>query len=297
MTSASQILDTLTGEGLRLQVGPFQARLRSHLPEVRAHVACAYGEFPAREGAGGHFDIAIVSGDGLHRWFRRQACLSIGGRRFFLPLPHRLAGPLVDWGLNWCVGQTAHQWVALHSAVVERGGRALIMPAAPGSGKSTLCTALAHSGWRFFSDEFALVHPNSGRIHALPRPISLKNASIDIMRARYPGIVTTVEQKDMEDARFVHVRPPSESVSRAAEDAEAGWIIFPKYSAHSPTTITPLSKAECLIDLLDQSFNYNYLGARGFNCLADLVRRVDCYRLTYSDLDDVLDRLATLALG
>ena len=45
------------------------------------------------------------------------------------------------------------------------------------------------------------------------------------------------------------------------------------------------------MQVTDQSFNYNYLGSKGYLGLADLVRRADCYRLEYSDLDDVLAHL------
>lgn len=294
MNLAAQQLHSLSGAGLELHVGPFVVRLRSDIPEVSHHIENVYGDFPASEGAGGHFDLTITSDSLLRRYVRRQVFLTIGGTRPFLPLPARLAGPFFDWGLNWCVGQTAHQWVALHSAVLERRGYALIMPAAPGSGKSTLCAALAHSGWRFFSDEFALIDPDTLRVRALPRPISLKKRSIDVIRGRYPDVVTTRETQDVEDIRFVHMRPPSESVRRAAEDAEARWIIFPRYSAGAPTSIEPMPKAECLIELTDQSFNYNYLGTRGFMCLVNTVKQSKSYTLTYSDLDDVIARIDEL---
>lgn len=294
MIVASQQLHSLGGHGLQLQVGPFVVRLRSDIPEVGEHIQRVYGEFPASEGTGGHFDLTITHGSHVRRWVRRQAFLTVGGTRAFLPLPARLAGPFFDWGLNWCVGQTAHQWVALHSAVLERGGYAVIMPAAPGSGKSTLCAALAHSGWRFFSDEFALIDPDTLQVRALPRPISLKERSIDVIRERYPGVVMTNEAQDIEDVRFVHARPPTESVRRADEEAIPRWIIFPKYSVGAATTIEPLPKAECLIELTDQSFNYNYLGTRGFMCLVNVVKQCDCYTLTYSDLDDVIVRIDEL---
>jgi hypothetical protein len=43
--------------------------------------------------------------------------------------------------------------------VLERGGRALLLPAPSGSGKSTLCAGLAFNGWRLLSDELALLDP------------------------------------------------------------------------------------------------------------------------------------------
>jgi HprK-related kinase A len=255
-----------------------------------------YGEFPMRDSVEGHFDVAVVGGRGLHRWVRPQAAVVINGTTPYLPLPASLAGAMLEWGLNWCIGR-AHHLVVLHAAVVERGGRALILPAPPGSGKSTLCAALAYSGWRLFSDEFALIDPATGIVWPVPRPISLKEASIDIIQARHPEVVFGPEGRDVEGVRFAHARPPSASVTRANEPATPAWIITPRYVPGSPTVLTPLPKAQALVSLADQSFNYNYLGDAGYLCLSQLVQRVECYSLEYSDLDDALARLMRMATG
>lgn len=287
--------DELAGSGLQLGIGPFLVHVRSELAAVREHLSRVYSDFPRTANTGGHFEIAITGSPGLRRWARRQARLYVDGTQPFLPLPERLAGAFFDWGLNWAIGQNAHHWLALHAAVVERNGRALVMPAPPGSGKSTLCAALAFSGWRFFSDEFALVHPDTRVIRPLPRPISLKNRSIEIIHSRHPDVVMTEENVDVEQQVFVHVRPPSDSQQRANEGAHARWIMLPRYQAGSPTIFAPLSKSECLIAVTDQCFNFNFLGDRGFQCLVELVRSADCFSLTYSDLDDALARLALMA--
>ena len=44
---------------------------------------------------------------------------------------------MYEWGVNWCIGTTGHCNLILHSAVVEKDGRGVILPAIPGSGKST----------------------------------------------------------------------------------------------------------------------------------------------------------------
>jgi HprK-related kinase A len=199
----------------------------------------------------------------------------------------------MEWGLNWCIGTKSHHLVVAHAAVVERNGRTLILPAHSGSGKSTLCAALTYSGWRLFSDEFALIDPRSGMLSPAPRPISLKGAAIELIAGRHPDVVYGPEELDVEGDRFVHARPPADSVRRAQEQASAGWIVFPKYAAGSPTMLEPMPKAHALMELTGQSFNYNYL-ANGYLCLAELVRRTDCYTLEYSSLDDVLDRLTVL---
>jgi hypothetical protein len=162
------------------------------------------------------------------------------------------------------------------------------MPAAPGSGKSTLAAALAFSGWRLFSDEFGLISPETGRILPIPRPVSLKEASISIITRRVPEAMMSRERVDVEGARFVHLRPPTDSVRLAHEDAAVGWIVVPRYIAGAKTTLEKQTRAQTLMQVADQSFNYNYLGAAGFECLAEVVRHADCYALQFSDLEAAL---------
>ena len=282
---------------VQLEIGPFHVRVRSDVPHFDRHLDLLYPDFPRHPPSTGHFDIGIVASHGLRRWIRPQARLIANGADPYYPLPAKLAGPLMEWGLNWCIGTQMHRWVIAHAAVVERGGRALILPARSGSGKSTLCAALMYSGWRLFSDEFALIDPDTLRLSPAPRPVSLKNASIEVIGSRYPETTFSPEGIDMERQRFVHARPPTDAVRRARETAPAGWIIQPRYAKGRPTTLEPMEKAEAVMAIADQSFNYNHLGVAGFSCLSELVRRVDCYRLEYSDLDDVLDRLARMAEG
>ena len=138
------------------------------------------------------------------------------------PTAANLAGPVLEWGLNYCIGKKAHRFVSVHAAVVEKQGRALILSAPSSSGKSTLCAALVYSGWRLFSDEFALIEPSSGLLFPAPRPVALKEAAIEIIRGRHPDVVYGPEKRDVEGLRFVHARPPSDSVRRAREVAGPG---------------------------------------------------------------------------
>ena len=291
----SSPLACLATSGVQVSIGPFLVRVRSDLNGVHEYLRRLYGDFRLAAGEGGHFDIAVVASRGFRRWVRPQANLIVNGERPFLPLPGNLAGAGFEWCLNWCVGNQAPRWVAVHAAVLERGGRALILSAESGAGKSTLCAALALKGWRLFSDEFALIDPDTGLLTPLPRPISLKNASIEIIGRRSSNVVFGPKGVDIEGARFVHMKPPVESVRRALEEARPGWIVLPRWAANRPTTLEPLPKAHALLRMTDQSFNYNHLGTRGFEGVADLVRVSDCYTLEYSDLDDVLSRLELLA--
>src|SRR3546814_19936106 len=72
------------------------------------------------------------------------------------------------------------RYLLLHASAVERDGRALLMTGMSGAGKSTLAALLGSRGWRLLGDDFALVDPGTGLVHAFPRLVSLKHAAIGV---------------------------------------------------------------------------------------------------------------------
>ena len=293
-TLDSSLVSALRTSGVQLTIGPFLVHVRSSLPGVRNYLDRFYGEFPVRDARDGHFSVSVVPGRGLRRWIRPQAISLINGARPFYPLPGNLAGPLFEWALNWAIGRVAHRWVVVHAAVVERGGRAMIFPAEPGAGKSTLSAALTYSGWRFLSDEFAMLDPATGLVWPMPRPISLKDGAIEIIRARHPDVIYGPEGTNVDDERFVHAKPPVSSITRVHEAAVPAWIVTPRYRAGAPTSIVPVARAHALVQLAGQSFNYNYLGVTGYETLVRAIEHAQCFTLEYSDLDDVIARLTEM---
>ena len=123
----------------------------------------------------------------------------------------------------------AHHYLLLHSAVIEREGCAVIMPAPPGSGKSTLCAGLVHRGWRLLSDELALISLTDTSITPLGRPISLKNQSIDVIKEYVPGaIFNRVTHDTSKGLSLIHI---SLLVSRRAI-GPAAFVFFKLLNKH-----------------------------------------------------------------
>jgi HprK-related kinase A len=285
----------LKTHGLRLRTGPVVTNIRSQLPLVAAGLTLHYSQFPVEsEGSFADFHIRIVQ-PGLRRWFRPQVLFQSDEDEPFAPLPADQAFPMLEWGLNWCVSSHCHQFLMIHSAVVEMHGRALIMPAPPGSGKSTLCAGLICRGWRLLSDELTLIDPATGAIVPVPRPVSLKNASIDIVRAFAPGAVLGPAVQDTLKGTVAHMSPPTESVRHAAETAMPAWIVLPRYTAGAPATLTPLSKARAFLHLADNSFNYHVHGKNGFDAIGKVIDACECYEFSYADLADAERVFAQLA--
>lgn len=287
----------LADGGLWLRTGPFSVRLHSRIPSIAEGLALLYGQFEVRhpDEAFADFHVSVNPPRGFRRWLRPQVSFAFDGFAPFKPLPYDQAFPMLEWGLNWCVSTQAHQYLIIHAGAVEKNGRVAILPAPPGSGKSTLTAALMLSGWRLLSDELTLIDRKTGLIHALPRPVSLKNDSIEIIRAFSTEAVLGHASHDTVKGTVAHLRPGRESVRRQHEPARAGWVIFPRWQAGAATQLIPRSRAQTFMYLAENAFNYSHLGESGFRTACTLIDEVACHDFTYSRLDEavaVFDRLA-----
>ncbi|MFP5392413.1 MAG: HprK-related kinase A [Gammaproteobacteria bacterium] len=285
----------LAGPGIRLQTGPFVVSLRSPIAPLADAVHRLYADYPLHDADRfADFHIHMARGRGLRRWLRPQVHFDHDGSAPFQPLPIHHAFPMFEWVLNWCVTSRAHGWLIIHAAVVERDGLAVILPAPPGSGKSTLCAALVARGWRLLSDEMTLVRLSDGLVDASPRPVSLKNASIEVMRAFAPEAVFSEVVGDTAKGAVAHMKAPTASIERAGEPARPAWVIFPQWVSAAPARLEPMPRARAFMELAQNAFNYNHLGPAGFDALARLVDGCASYRFRYGALDDALAVFAAL---
>ncbi|HQX48181.1 MAG TPA: HprK-related kinase A, partial [Steroidobacteraceae bacterium] len=218
----------------------------------------------------------------------------VDGRAPHEDMPAGQALPVLEWGINLVIALRYHCYLMLHAAVLERGGRALLLPAWPGHGKTTLCAALAHRGWRLFSDEFGLVRPGTRELVPIPRPMPLKNASIDVIRRFAPEAFLGPVIPGTRKGTIAHVRPPAQSVARARETAPAAWIVFPRWEAGATLSLEEMPKSAGYMQLATNAFNYEMLGEPGFETARGLVDGARCYRLVYSDLDEAVAALGAL---
>ena len=179
--------------------------------------------------------------------------------------------------------------------MLERNGRALILPAPSGSGKSTLCAALLFHGWRLLSDELTLICPKTGELVPNPRPVSLKNDSIAIISKLEPTVKFGSRIEETTKGIVAHFAAPPSALAKVQQRALPGWVVMPKYRAGAPTLLQPLEKARALMQLAENAFNYDIFGREGFDLLADLVGRSACFSFEYSSLPEAIALFAGLA--
>lgn len=271
-----------------LRLAHITVRLRSSFDALREHVSVFYPG--ARVPAGKaepfiDFDVGVLKPPGLRSWLRPQALFQLDHIAPFLPLPAGQAAPLFEWGLNWAIAARPLGYLVMHAAVVARDGAALVMPGEPGAGKSTLCAALTFlDDWRLLSDELAILAPESGKLQASPRPICLKNASVELVSAM-PGVTLGPLYRDTRKGTVTHAAAPETSQSRPAP-AKCRWIVFPHFSATDAPYCEELGRAEAFARIAEQSFNRDRMGESGFRALCAMLNEARCFEIGYRSTDE-----------
>jgi HprK-related kinase A len=142
----------------------------------------------------------------------------------------------------------------------------------------------------------ALLDPKTGLVWPSPRPVSLKNKSIDIIKQRAPHAVFGPVARDTMKGTVAHMRVPSDSLARAGEACLPAWVIFPKYVADAPAELVARGKAKSLMQLAENSFNQSVQGRAGFEALSRVIEGCDCYDFSYGHLDEALQIFEKLPL-
>lgn len=273
--------------GVTLSVGPKHVRLQSNvasLCEQASQLYQGYPVIPADEIA--DFQVNVAATSFARRLFRPKVVAWTDVPAPIKPLPARMAMLALEMGINWQVAMTTERALVLHAGSLERAGRSIIFPGNSGSGKSTLAAALGLRDWRFLGDEFALVDLASGKSLPMPRPISLKNQSIDLMMALAPIERFTPRYEGTPKGTLAFLRPPPEALARMSEPATPALLLFPTYAAGVSPILTPMGRAEAFVRLVAGGANYDRLGQPGFEALARLVETCPAAALHYGSLED-----------
>ncbi len=298
--STTELRHRFSTRGVFLKTGPLTFAIRSEIPLVIDTTQRLYGAYVlAATEDFADFYVELKKPRGLRKWFHPQVLFDFDGRIPFKPLPLAQSFPMLEWGMNWCIANHCHNWLIIHAAVVEKNGQGVILPAPPGSGKSTLCAALVGRGWRLLSDELAVIDPATGKLIPIPRPVGLKNESIEIIQAFLPEATFGPACKDTRKGTVAHMAA-SDSDCSNTEWVEPKWVVYPRYEVGSKTIIEPHPKGDSLVQLASNSFNNQVLGRRGFETLADLIDATESFDFRYSDLEEAIktfDDLCTIGKG
>jgi len=181
-----------------------------------------------------------------------------------------------------------------HAGCVSRDGVAIVMPADPESGKTTLTCGLVRAGFAYVTDEGVAFEPGTARIEPYSKPLSLDRGSWFL----FPELEPVDDPRAAEFERSQWQVPPAAIRPDAVGGrCDARFLVFPKYVEGATTELSPMTRAEALVDLAKNTFHFNQHSRESLEQLEVVVRACDCYRLTVGTLDDAVACIEELVSG
>jgi hypothetical protein len=198
--------------------------------------------------------------------------------------------PLVKGTLLLEAINNASYLLYIHAGVVRIASGCLLLPAAPGSGKSSLTAALIRAGFTYFSDEVALLEEGTLNVRPAPVSLCLKDGAWDLLAPRYPEIRDLAIHHRWDGKIVRYLNPPPAALGPRPEKSDpVHWIVFPRYSPEARTELQPVPKAHALHRLLQQCVAMPApLDQAKVASLVRWISEIPCYELPMSSLDDAV---------
>lgn len=117
---STEVRDSVSrGTYFRLRIGRFDLKITSPIPEFTRALVKLYGRYlpppmEAHSYTTSQFRHRTLFGNGS------ECCLQPFWGCSFLPMEIGHSHALFEWGLNWTIGTYAHNYLIMHSAVLEK---------------------------------------------------------------------------------------------------------------------------------------------------------------------------------
>ncbi len=197
--------------------------------------------------------------------------------------PEGMAGELefqviehVSWNLT--------RYSQIHAAFVAKEASGLLIPGRTHIGKTTLALTLWELGWTMYSDDLAVLQPESGLFLPFPRALKLEGRTLEHLKAPALGYELRLGPPDYSNP-FAYFHPswlsPKRGEDHPPKPVEARWIVFPRRRerARKKPELRPLTRGQALRRLVPHSYATHEFGVRGLEILSDLASRTEPYEL------------------
>ncbi len=190
----------------------------------------------------------------------------------------------------WMVALRGHAFfLNIHAGVVAGPGGCVLLPAPPGSGKSTLTAALVAAGLDYFSDEVALLDAGSLRVAPFPQAFCVKQSGIDAVAPLFPGIADLPLHLRGDGKWVAYLPPPCARVPSAGQRGDIRLVVFPRYAAGAALRCEVVPKAAALGRVMEQcTVIEGGLDLAAIRRLVAWIDGIECLELVYGSTRDAV---------
>ncbi len=179
--------------------------------------------------------------------------------------------------------------------VGERSGKAILICAHSGAGKTTTSIALARRGFALMTDDASVIVPGNGqpRVWALPRDLKVHRKTAELL----PWIGPLADVWDANGEQGIPVAALRDRMAVIdPEPVELGAIVLLGTRSAAGHSLSPMSKPEMLVALAHDNVAQRTAGMTAkarhqFDVLADVVSRVPGFMLNAGEELDTLPEL------
>jgi hypothetical protein len=191
--------------------------------------------------------------------------------------------------------QKQNHILQLHAGAVVAKGRLVLLPAKPGSGKTSLTARLIALGCAYFSDEVVLLERGSGRIRPVPMSLCVKRGGVALLEKYFPGLRELPEHDRQDNIKVRYLPPPSASMVPEDRTAFASMVVFPRYVEGAPVRLRPLSTVAAFGRMMDECVAIpKRLALQDAAVLVGFMEGLRAYELTGGDLDETAAQILAL---
>jgi hypothetical protein len=190
----------------------------------------------------------------------------------------------IDKAITLALQRSRPDLLFLHAAALSSPGGAIVLPALPGTGKSTLTLALAARGLGYLSDELAPVDLGNLTVEPYPHAVCLKTPPPPPY-ALPPGTIAV-------DSRF-HVPLTSLGTATRHDPLPLAALVFPCRNGARFDGLRPLTTAAAAARLMSHVLNGLAHPTYGLDAAISVSRAVPCVEVDITDLPAAVEAIAS----
>lgn len=224
-------------------------------------------------------------------WARREYYVQMPGREHVIGTEIRAGLPDVEALINQEVIRHYRQFLQLHACVMEYNGQGVLLPADSGTGKSSLAAGLIQRGWRYLSDELALIDSRTRVVHPFPKALCIKESGFELLDSM--GLNSAQHPTYLLRGRYprLYLNPADVRPDCLGRPCQVRWCFFlARKGANRPWLRQPTT-GETAMYMYRAGLNTLAHHQQGLDATVGLAQQTDCFILHLAEMNDNLDLL------